>query len=152
MIIIYGAIANFAIYTIILHKACGTGLERLEEMRRSTVRQKDASETEGESIQNSDQASNAIRGGGVGYGGEMGGTDWGGRDGVLRWMCGVARGGGVGSEHVRGAAGVAQASGEIAGRGVDLVRACDEERWRTHTEESDEGRYNSGKNQSKLRQ
>ena len=24
---------------------------------------------------------------------------------------------------------------------IDLVRACDEERWRTHTEESDEGRY-----------
>ena len=24
---------------------------------------------------------------------------------------------------------------------VDLVRACDEERWRTHTAESDEGRY-----------
>ena len=24
---------------------------------------------------------------------------------------------------------------------IELVRACDEERWRTHTEESDEGRY-----------
>ena len=34
----------------------------MEEMQRSTVRQKDASETEGESIQNSDQASNAVRG------------------------------------------------------------------------------------------
>ena len=36
-------------------------LEKLEEMQRSrpTVRQKDASETEEEGIQNSDQASNA---------------------------------------------------------------------------------------------
>ena len=31
------------------------------------MRQKDASETEGESIQNSDQARNAIRGRNVGY-------------------------------------------------------------------------------------
>ena len=36
----------------------GSRLEKLEEMQRSTVRQKDASETEGEGIQNSDQASN----------------------------------------------------------------------------------------------
>ena len=40
---------------------------KLEEMQRSTLRQKDASETEGEGIQNSDQASNAIWGRNVGY-------------------------------------------------------------------------------------
>ena len=28
---------------------------------------------------------------------------------------------------------------------IELVRACDEERWRTHTEESDEGRYTKEK-------
>ena len=49
--------------------------QKLEEMQRSTVRQKDASETEGESIQNSDQASNAIRGRNVGYNEETGKTD-----------------------------------------------------------------------------
>ena len=37
-------------------------VEKLEEMQWSTVRQKDASETEGEGIQNSDQASNANTG------------------------------------------------------------------------------------------
>ena len=50
-------------------------LEKLEEMQRSTVRQKDASATEGESIQNSDQASNAIRGRNVGYNEETRKTD-----------------------------------------------------------------------------
>ena len=49
--------------------------QKLEEMQRSTVRQKDASETEGESIQNSDQASNAIRGRNVGYNEETSKTD-----------------------------------------------------------------------------
>ena len=57
------------------HKACGSRLEKLEELQRSTVRQKDASETEGESIQNSDQASNAIRGRNVGYNEETRQTD-----------------------------------------------------------------------------
>ena len=42
-------------------------MEKLEEMQRSTVRQKDASVTEVEGIQNSDQASNAIWGRNVGY-------------------------------------------------------------------------------------
>ena len=46
-----------------------------EEMQRSTVRQKDASETEGEGIQNSDQASNAIWGRNVGYNKETRKTD-----------------------------------------------------------------------------
>ena len=45
------------------------------QMQRSTVRQKDASETEGESIQNSDQASNAIWGRNVGYNEETRKTD-----------------------------------------------------------------------------
>ena len=49
------------------HKAGGSRLEKLEEMQRSTVRQKDASETEGEGVQYSDQASNAIWGRNVGY-------------------------------------------------------------------------------------
>ena len=43
--------------------------------RLLSVRQKDASETEGESIQNSYQASNAIRGRNVGYNEETGKTD-----------------------------------------------------------------------------
>ena len=50
-------------------------LDKLEEMQRSTVRQKDASETEGGSIQNSDQASNAIWGRNVGYKEETRKTD-----------------------------------------------------------------------------
>ena len=69
-------------------------LEKLEETQRSTVRQKDDSETEGEGIQHSDEASNAIWGRNVGYNKE-----------------------------------------------IELVRACDEERWRTYTEESVEGGY-----------
>ena len=36
------------------HRACGTRLEKLEEMQRNTVRPKDASKTEVEGIQNSD--------------------------------------------------------------------------------------------------
>ena len=46
-----------------------------EEMQRSTVRQKDASENEGEGIENSDQASNAIWGRNVGYNEETRKTD-----------------------------------------------------------------------------
>ena len=41
------------------------------------MRQKDASETEGEGLQNSDQASNAIRGRNVGYNEETRKTDLG---------------------------------------------------------------------------
>ena len=55
--------------------AGGSRLEKLEEMQRSTVRQKDASETEGEGIQNSDQASNALWGRNVGYNEETRKTD-----------------------------------------------------------------------------
>ena len=55
----------------ILLKAGGSRLEKLEEMQWSTVRQKDASETEGEGIQNSD----AIWGRNVGYNEETRKTD-----------------------------------------------------------------------------
>ena len=50
-------------------------LGKLEEMQRSIVRQKDASETEGEGIQNSDQASHAIWGRNVSYNEETRQTD-----------------------------------------------------------------------------
>ena len=49
-------------------------------MQSSTVWQKDASETEGEGIENSDQTSNAIWGRNVGYNRETRKTDWGERD------------------------------------------------------------------------
>ena len=55
--------------------AGGSRLDKLEEMQRSTVRQKDASETEGEGIQNSDQASHAIWGRNVSYNEETRKTD-----------------------------------------------------------------------------
>ena len=42
------------------HKAGGLRLDKLEEIQWSTLRQKDASETEWESLHNSDQASNHI--------------------------------------------------------------------------------------------
>ena len=42
------------------HKAGGGRLNKFEEMQWSTVRRKDASETEGEGLPNSDQASNAV--------------------------------------------------------------------------------------------
>ena len=41
-------------------------MEKLKEMQQSTVRQKDASETEGEGLQNIDQARNAVCGRNVG--------------------------------------------------------------------------------------
>ena len=42
---------------------------------------------------------------------------------------------------------MAQASKEITeGRLNCMVRACNEERWRTHTEESVEGGYNNNNN------
>ena len=43
------------------HRAGGSRMEKLEEMQRSTVRQKNASEAEGKGLQNSDQASNAMQ-------------------------------------------------------------------------------------------
>ena len=99
------------------HKACGSRLDKLEKMQRSSVRQKDASETEGESIQNSDQASNAIRGRNVGYTKkrqekrievtEMR---------MLRWMYGVTRKDKIRNEHIRGTTRVAQASKKITER------------------------------------
>ena len=45
------------------------------------------------------------------------------------------------NEHIRGTIRVAEASKKITERRLNLVRACDEERWRTHTEESVEGGY-----------
>ena len=83
------------------------------------MRQKDASETEGESIQNSDQASNAIRGRNVGYNEETRKTPL--RIGVtetrmLRWMCGVTRKDKTRNEHIRGTTRVAQASKKITER------------------------------------
>ena len=108
------------------HKARGSRLEKLEEMQRSTVRQKDASETEGEGIQNSDQASNAIWDRKVGYNEETRTSDTQRQD--QEWT------------HTRN-----NKSGEDFQKDqrekIELVRACDEERWRTHTEESVEGGY-----------
>ena len=56
-------------------KSVGSDWRNWREMQRSTVRQKDASEIEGKSIQNSDQASNAIRGRNLGYNEETRETD-----------------------------------------------------------------------------
>ena len=85
-------------------------------MQRSTVRQKDASETEGESIQNSDQASNAIRG-------ETWATTKRQEKRIevtemrmLRWTCGVTRQDKIRNEHIRGTTSVAQASKKITER------------------------------------
>ena len=75
------------------------------------MRQKDASKTEGEGIQNSDQASNAIWARNVGYNEDT-------RIEVtevtmLRWMCGVTRKDKIRNEHIRGTTRVAQASKKI---------------------------------------
>ena len=85
-------------------------------MQRSTVRQKNASETEGESIQNSDQASNAIWP-------ETWATTKRQEKRIevteirmLRWMCGVTRKDKIRNEHIRGTTRVAQASKKITGR------------------------------------
>ena len=56
-------------------KAGGSRLETSEEMQWCTVRQKDARDTEGEGLQNSDQASNPRWGRNVGYNEETRKTD-----------------------------------------------------------------------------
>ena len=123
------------------HKAGGSRLEKLEEMQRSTVRQKDASETEGESIQNSDQASNAIRGRNVGFNEETRKTDWGDRDedATMDVRSDTQRQDQEWTHprNNKSSAGFQKDHREK----IDLVRACDEERWWTHTEESIESGY-----------
>ena len=59
---------------------------------------------------------------------------------MLRWMCGVTRKDKIRNERIRGTR-VAQASEKYHREKIELVRACDEERWRTHTEKSVEGGY-----------
>ena len=65
---------------------------------------------------------------------------------VLRWMCGVTRKDKIRNEHIRGTTRVAQASKKIT------ERRCDEERWRTHTEESVEGGYTREKREDDRKQ
>ena len=116
-------------------------LDKLEEMQRSTVRQKDVSETEGEGIQNSDQASNAIWGRNVGYSEETIQTYWGDRDEDATMD--------VRSDTQRQDQEWTHPRNNNSGAGfqkdhrekIELVRACDEERWQKHTEESVEGGY-----------
>ena len=80
------------------------------------MRQKGASETEGESIQNSDQASNAVRGRNVGYNEETRKRIEVTEMRMLRWMCGVTRKDKSWNEHIRGTTRVAQASKKITER------------------------------------
>ena len=94
----------------------GSRLEKLEEMQRSTVRQKDASETEGEGIQNSDQVAML-------YGAESWATTKRQEKRIevtemrmLRWMCGVTRKDNIRNEHIRGTTRVAQASKKVTER------------------------------------
>ena len=47
---------------------------------------------------------------------------------MLRWMCGVTRKDKIRNEHMRGTTRMVQASQK------ELVRACDEERWRQDEE------------------
>ena len=99
------------------HKAGRSRLEKLEEMQWSIVRQKDASETEGEGLQNSDQASDVTRSRNVGYNEETRKTDRGERDeDAIRWMCGVTCGDKIRNEHIRGTTRVAQSSKKITER------------------------------------
>ena len=80
------------------------------------MRQKDASETEGEGIQNSDQASNAIWGRNVGYNEETRKRIEVTEMRMLRWMCGVTRKDKIRNEHIRGTTRVTQASKKITDR------------------------------------
>ena len=106
------------------------------------MRQKDASETEGEGIQNGDQASNAI------YGAETWATTKRQENRIevtemrmLRWMFGVTRKDKIRNEHIRGTTKSGTCFKQVHRENIELVRACDEERWRRHTEESVEGGY-----------
>ena len=60
---------------------------------------------------------------------------------MLRLMCGVTRRDKIRNEHIRGTTRVALASKKITERRLNWYGARDEERWRTHTEESVEGGY-----------
>ena len=62
------------------HKTGGSRLEKLEDIQWSTVRQKDASETEREGLQNSNQTRNPTWGRDVGYNEETRKTNWDKRD------------------------------------------------------------------------
>ena len=80
------------------------------------MRQKDASETEVEGIQNNEQASNAIWSRHVGYNGETRKRIKVTAMRMLRWMCGVTRKDKIRIEHIRGTTRVAQASKKITER------------------------------------
>ena len=60
---------------------------------------------------------------------------------MLRWMCGVTRKDKIRNEHIRGTTKSSTCFTKVHRENIELVRACDEERWRTHTEESVEGGY-----------
>ena len=94
----------------------GSRLEKLEEMQRSTVRQKDASEnaseTEGQGIQNSDQAAAETWATMKIQEKRIEVTEM----RMLRWMCGVTRKDKIRNEHIRGTTRVAQASKKITER------------------------------------